>query len=304
MTSFAGIYPMLYAFFDEHDVLDREAMRRQTAACVGNGAHGIAVLGLATEVAKLDDAERRCLLEWVAEDVAGAVPLAVTVFGSTVAEQRAFVRVARDAGASWVILQPPRDRGQSEAELIRFFGAVADAAELPVAVQNAPQYLGVGLSPEGLAALRRNHPNVVLLKGEASAVEIRALIEATHGELTVFNGRAGLELPDVLRAGCAGMIPSPDTFDGQCRIFELMASGRADDEQRAEALYRELLPAIVFIMQSIDTLLCYGKRIAAWRLGIGEVHDRQPALTPSRFGLACARRYARALGPMPWQDAR
>ena len=58
------------------------------------------------------------------------------------------------------------------------------------------------------------------------------------------------------------------------------------------------LPAIVFVMQSLDTLHTYGKRIAAMRLGLGEVIDRAPALRPSPYGLQCARRYASALGPL------
>ena len=99
-----------------------------------------------------------------------------------------------------------------------------------------------------------------------------------------------------LRAGCAGLIPATDTFDFQVRIFERM---RAGDEEAAERIYRELLPAIVFVMQSLDTLICYGKRIAAWRLGLQVVHDRAPALAPTSFGLACARRYAAALGSLP-----
>ena len=46
-------------------------------------------------------------------------------------------------------------------------------------------------------------------------------------------------------------------------------------------------------------LICYGKRIAAWRLGYADVYDRSPALEPTPFGLACARRYADELGPLP-----
>ena len=58
------------------------------------------------------------------------------------------------------------------------------------------------------------------------------------------------------------------------------------------------MQAIVFVMQSLDTMLCYGKRLAALRLGLGEVHDRQPALAPGAFGLECVRRYAGMLGPL------
>ena len=78
-----GIWPMLYAFFNEAGALDRPAMRRQVEACVREGAHGIAILGLATEVGKLTNDERRMLVAWLAEDLDGRRPFAVTVVGDT-----------------------------------------------------------------------------------------------------------------------------------------------------------------------------------------------------------------------------
>jgi 4-hydroxy-tetrahydrodipicolinate synthase len=191
-----------------------------------------------------------------------------------------------------VILQPPAG-GFSEAEYIRFFGAVAERVDLPVALQNAAQFLGVGLSNAGLKTLHRNHPNVCLLKGEAPAHVIRRLIEDTEGALRVFNGRGGLELPDNLRAGCAGMIPAPECFDVQVAIYARM---RAGDEAEAERRYREILPLIAFLMASIDTFVCYGKRLTARRLGIAEVFDRAPCQQPSEFGLAMLERLGAGLG--------
>lgn len=292
-----GIYPMLYAFFDAHGALDRHAARRQVQACVNNGAHGVAMLGLGTEVNKLSDSERRQLLDWVAEELDTRLPLAVTVNAPTIKAQVEFARFARSRGASWVILQPPPDRGVPESFFVRFFGAVADRLELPVEIQNAPEYLGVGLTPEGVVTLARNHPNFRILKGEGPALTIRQYIQEATAQITVFNGRGGLELTDNLRAGCGGMIPACDTLDRQSRIFELMRHG-TEAEAEAEALYREMLPASVFVMQSLATLHTYGKRICALRMGLGEVFDREPALRPDAFGLLCAQRYATLLGPL------
>ena len=302
---FRGVYPMLYAFFEAGGGLDRAAMRAQVEYCIANGAHGVAVLGLGTEVSKLSAAERRQILEWVSEDLVGRLPLAVTVFGATPAEQVAFVRAAAGHGADWVILQPPQPARKEPAErwteegLVRFFGEVADASPVPVAIQNAPQYIGVGLCDAGLDALSRDHPNVRLLKAEGSAVETAALIALTEGRMAVFQGRGGLELTDVLRAGCVGMIPSVESCRLQARIFGLMQTGRPEDEAEAERRYAELLPLIVFLMQSVGQFLCYGKRLTARRLGIEKVHDRAPAQAPTPFGLACLERQATVLDRLP-----
>ncbi len=290
-----GIYPMLYAYFTADGTLDRAAMRRQVEACVRNRVHGVALLGLATEVAKLSGSERHRLVEWVAEDLAGRLPLAVTVAGDGVPGQVEFARHARACGASWVILQPPRIPGAGDPQLVPFFGAVMERLDLTVAVQNAPEYIGIGLTLEGIAQLARAHANFTVLKGEGPALLVRRIIEETGGKLAVFNGRAGLELTDNLRAGCAGVIPGVDFMDRQARVFDLM---RAGGESEAEAAYREILPGVVFVMQSIDHLVCYGKRLAALRLGLGRVHDRPPALIPETFGLDCVHRYAAQLGAL------
>jgi hypothetical protein len=38
--------------------------------------------------------------------------------------------------------------------------------------------------------------------------------------------------------------------------------------------------------------VCYGKRLAARRLGLAEVYDRAPFLAPDAFGLQCLQRFA------------
>lgn len=299
-TPFRGIYPILYAFFGPDGRLDEAAMRKQVHCCLAGGAHGLAVLGLATEVNKLSPAEKRDVVRWSAEEIGGRVPLAVTVAEATAEEAARFVLDAEELGADWCILQPPPVRGLPEAEYVGWYGLVADLvakrSAIPLGIQNAAAYIGVGLSPGGVAALAARHPNVTLIKAEDSAVEVRRLVEATDGRLGVFNGRAGLELPDCLRAGCAGMIPAPECADVQARIFDLMAAG---DERAAEAEYRRILPMIAFAMQGVAMFLCYGKRMTAWRMGLPEVTERAPALAPTAFGLDCARRFATELGPYP-----
>lgn len=293
-VTFTGIWPILYAFFDRDDRLDRALMRRQAELCIQAGGRGLAVLGLATEVAKLSPAERRAVVEWAADDLAGRLPLAVTIFGNTTEAQFEAVAHAAAHGASLAILQPPRIPGMSEPDLQAFFSAVMDRATIPMAIQNAPEYLGIGLSPPAIAELARRHPQFRMLKGEGPAVLIRRVVEETEGRLAVFNGRGGLELPDNFRAGCAGLVPAPDCMDAQVALWAAMEQG---DEAEAERIYADILPGIVFVMQSIDHLICYGKRLVAARIGITEVFDRAPALAPTPFGLEATARFAARLGP-------
>jgi 2-keto-3-deoxy-L-arabinonate dehydratase len=293
-TGIHGTYPMLYAFFGADGAVLRDPITVQIEAAVRAGAEGVAVLGLGTEVAKLGRAEQRLLVEWVAHDLRGRLPFAVTVADGNVPDMILSARFAEQAGAAWLILQPPRPP-ITGAQLIQFFAAVARSVSIPVAIQNAPEFLGIGMTPAELLALHEAQPNVAIVKAESTAVGVARLIDVVGDRMTVFNGRAGLELTDNYRAGCKGMIPGIDFIDLQAAIGQAMARG---DEVRAEALYARVLPGVTFVMQGLPHLLLYGKLIAAHRLGLAPCLGRNPSDTPTPQGLAWARRLADDLGPL------
>jgi 2-keto-3-deoxy-L-arabinonate dehydratase len=283
---YRGVYPVLYAFFDQAGRLDHAAMRAQVAHCLQAGAHGITVLGLVTEVHRMTTAERQEVVELVGEAIGGRVPYAVTIAEQDPAAQVAFARMAAANGADWVILQPPPGKGHSEADLQRHFGTIADAVTVPVAVQNNPVNLDTFLSPDALAALVRRHANITLLKAEGWSVDIAAVVDALAGEVDAFGGHGGLEFIALLRGGGAGLIPAPDCLAIQVALFQALTSGDAQAIALAERLHRHILPLVVFMTRSVPGLLCYGKRVLATRLGLETVFDRAPGLSPTPFGLA------------------
>jgi 2-keto-3-deoxy-L-arabinonate dehydratase len=163
-----------------------------------------------------------------------------------------------------------------------------------VAIQNAPGFLGRGLAAEELARLVDHYPNIRALKAEGPAAEIEWVIAAAGGRVAVPNGRRGFELVDNLRAGCAGLILAPAISDHAVAAYNHFRNGDIDAAQAAYA-YARLLPAASFAMQSIEALLCYGKRIMGLRMGI-EIHDRAPAQRPTSFGLECVAEQVQRLG--------
>lgn len=283
---FAGVYPVLYAFFDRDGALDPQAMERQVEHCVEQGAHGITVLGLVTEVHKLATAERRDLVALVGRLLRGRLPYAVTIAEPEVASQLDFAAHARACGADWVILQPPPGSGHTDEALAQHFRRVADGAGMPVAVQNNPVNLASAMSPEALARLVRSHPNIRILKAEGWSVDIARVIEACEGQVAVFGGHGGLEYLSLLRSGGRGLIPAPDCLALQAAMHEAYTSGDPARRAAAERVHKEILPLVVLMTRSLAGILTYGKRVMARRLGLGAVHDRAPSVVPTRFGLA------------------
>ena len=281
---------MLYAFFDAVGELDRIAFRRQIEVCIAAGAHGIAMLGLITEVGALSVGERQKLVRWAVEDIAGRLPLMATIAGQTVEEARALALDAKAAGAAYLIFQPPLGQRPTSSELLEYYSNTFADIDTDVGIQNAPEFLGVGLNPEEVATLRQRHETFTLMKGEGPFVQVKAFVDALGKDFAILNGRGGLELPDNLLGGCAGMVPAPDCADVQVAIYEAIQSGDLDG---AKALYARVLPYIVFSMQTIDVAILYGKRMFARRAGIdNDCACRMPKLKPNAFLDAAMERWS------------
>jgi len=301
LPPFRGVYPMLFAFFDEAGELDEAAIRQQTRAVVAAGAHGIAALGLASEAHKMSTAERLRFIGYVQSEVNGKVPLSVTVSETSAAGQIAFSRQAMSMGASWLVLQPPPVKGMTEASLARFFGEVAAKVDAPIGLQLAPDFLSGTLSAASLTRLAAASPNITLLKVEMPALEAARLIEDTEGRFAVFNGRAGLDMPDCITAGCVGFVPGAESTDRLVAIFEALTSGEPRRIAEAEQSYKDLAPLLGFLMLGIDNFLCYGKTLMTRRLGLGAHTSavRSPTSGTSAFGLQVLERWSRNVGALP-----
>ena len=284
---FPGIHCVLFALFNASGQLDRSAMAAQVAYIRAAGVQGITVLGLATEVSKLTFDERCDIIRWARTD-APNLPLSVTIAGNSVAEQCALIRVAEAARADWLILQPPLAGSYPASEYVDFFAEIGQSTQLPFAIQNAPQYLGRSLSDADVAALRSRCSGFTQIKSETGPVELASLVERVGSEVLVLNGRGGLEMTDNIRAGVGGFIVAPDVLPGVLKCWNAWQAGAHDE---AEQSYSDFLPAALFAMQSLEHLTCYGKRVFGQRCDV-VIYDRAPALRPTHFGTALARRWA------------
>lgn len=297
----SGIWPIFYAYFDKRNQLDREAMRNQMQFSLKSCVPGIAILGLATEVNHLSFEEKKNVINWAMEDAAEKLPIVVTIAGADIDSQLNLASYAINTGAYSLILQPPsfiNAKNNDEIALLEFYQTMLKRLnkinpKIPIGIQNAPEYLGVGLSSKNIRILKDQNENLKLLKGEGSAIILERTIAELNDLMPVLNGRGGLEIIENLTAKCSGMIVAPDCSKELQEIYQLFQEGKLD---QAYLKYQEILPVIVFVMQSLMSLVIYGKRIAAWRMGFEVEYDRITELKPTEFGLKIAKKMADKLG--------
>ncbi len=243
-----GIFPIAPVAFHDNGDLDIEGNRRVLDCMIDQGVDGICILANYSEQFLLSDEERETILGLSMDAVAGRVPVIVTCshFATRIAAARA--ARAAEAGAAMIMLMPPyhgTGLRADEAGMLDHYRIVAEAAGVPVMVQDAP-LSGVQMSVAFLARLAREVPLVQYFKIEmpGTAAKLRALIAAGGDDIVgPFDGEEGITLMADLDAGATGTMTSalmPDL------IRPVVMDFLDGDRERARALYGRLLPLINF----------------------------------------------------------
>ena len=89
------------------------------------------------------------------------------------------------------------------------------------------------------------------------------------------------------------LCPALDGADKFLKIYKFIKNNNI---LKANSEYSKILPSIIFIMQSINTMICYGKRVCGYRMGIKNIYDRKPFLEPSDYGIKKSKQIAKELG--------
>jgi 2-keto-3-deoxy-L-arabinonate dehydratase len=241
-----GTIPIAPTAFTERGAPDLEGQRRVYDCMVDQGVDGICILANYSEQFLLSDDERSEQLKLACSHIRGRVPVVVTCshFSTDIAVARA--RAAVEAGAAMLMMMPPYHGATlraDEARMIEHFGRVADAARLPIMVQDAP-LSGVTLSVPFLVRLAREVPLVSYFKIEVpgTAAKLRDLIAAGGTSiLGPFDGEESITLLADLDAGATGTMPSallPDL------IRPVLVHYREGRKAEAAAHYAGILPLI------------------------------------------------------------
>jgi dihydrodipicolinate synthase/N-acetylneuraminate lyase len=245
-TNYTGVFPIAPTPFTASGDLDLDGQRRVLDCMVDQGVDAMCILANYSEQFLLSDDERTALLDLCLSHVAGRVPVIVTCshFSTQIAVERA--KAAAAAGARMLMLMPPYHGATlraAEDGILEQFARVAEAARVPIMVQDAP-LSGVNLSVPFLARLAREVPLVAYFKIEVpgAALKLRKLIAAGGSAIKgPFDGEESITLMADLDAGATGTMPSallPDLIKPV--VTHHLAGRRAE----AAAAYAAILPLI------------------------------------------------------------
>lgn len=243
-----GVFPIVVTPFHDDGTVDYTSLDRLVDHLLAQGAHGLGMFGNASEGYTLLAAERTEMLKRIAKRVNGRVPLVASSGHTGTDAAVALSKEAQDHGASALMVLPPYFLKTDGDGLMHYFGAISNAVNIPIMVQDAPLMTQVVMPVPLLARMAREIEHVKSVKVEAppTVPKIGALHAAANGALALFGGLNGQFLIEECERGAVGTMPSSDATWVYVRVMDLLSKG---DKREAWRLFSMALPLIRFELQ-------------------------------------------------------
>ena len=254
--------------------VDYDALARFIDFQLEEGINALVAVGTTGESATLTPQERKEVIRFTVERVAGRVPVIAGTGTNNTQHVLEFTKSACDDGADAVLVVTPYYNKATQAGLIAHFTAVADASDKPVSLYNVPSRTGCNLLPDTVAVLAK-HPNIAAIKEASGNMgQVVELAAKCGSDIAIYSGEDGITLP-ILSMGGQGCISVASNVVPRTMVSLADTFFRGDVAEAAR-MQRELWPLIHLLFCEVNPIPA---KAAVSAMGYGEEHIRLP-LTP------------------------
>lgn len=238
LSKLRGVVPYLPTPLTAEGAVDVSALKRLCAHLIDSGVHGLTPLGSTGEFAYLDFATKEQVVAATVEAAAGRVPVIAGVAATTTWDAVAQARRWKELGADGVLAILEAYFPVSDAGVVDYFTAVADATDLPVTLYTNPNFQRSDLSIDAIDALSC-HANILFVKDASTNTgRLLTILNRTEGRIGVFAASSHITTA-VMLIGGRGWLAGPSCIIPRqsVRLFDLCEAGQWD---KAMALQRDL----------------------------------------------------------------
>ena len=203
---FKGIGVALVTPFLESGDVDIDSLRTLVNGVIAEGVDFLCVLGTTAETPCLSSEERKLVMEVVAEENKGRIPLLLGCGGNDTREVCHFLRTTNLDAYQGVLIVTPYYNRPSQEGLFQHYKAIADASPLPIVLYNVPTRTGVNLQPQTTLRIAETCNNVVAIKEASGNLEqIGEILKNAPLGFEVLSGDDSLTM-EMIRMGAVGVI--------------------------------------------------------------------------------------------------
>jgi 4-hydroxy-tetrahydrodipicolinate synthase len=236
-----GIIPPVATPMQANEDLDLPRLRWFLDHLIGNGVHGLFVLGTNSEFYALDEREKQEVVATAVAHVNRRVPVFAGTGAETTREVVRLTRMAEREGADGVSVITPYFVSPTQQEVFDHYRRVAEHTALPVILYNNPGTCGgVRIEVDTLARLAEV-PSVVAVKDSSGDLQNTVeFIRVAPERFSVLMGRDTLIFPALLM-GARGAVPATGNV-APALLAEIYNAFRAGDLPRARTAQLRLNP--------------------------------------------------------------
>ncbi|MBX6350417.1 MAG: 4-hydroxy-tetrahydrodipicolinate synthase [Clostridia bacterium] len=273
---FGRVIPALVTPLRADGEVDAKRAASLARKLVDEGCDAVLVGGTTAESPTLSPDERVRVLASVLEAVGDRVFVWAGTGTNDTATSVALSRRARSEGAHGLMLVAPYYNKPPQSGLIRHFGTVAEAVDLPIMIYNIPGRTSVNVAPETIARLRAGWRNIQAVKEASGNLDQVSEIRRLAPDLAVYAGDDSLTLP-ILALGGRGVV-SVAAHVAAGPIRDMVDAFARGDVQRAEAIHRALFPLFKALFVTTNPIpVKYALKLTGFDVG----GYRPPLVDPS-----------------------
>lgn len=216
-----GAFTALITPFNDDGSLDEEGLRRLVAFQLDEGIDGLVPCGTTGESATMTPEERLKVIEIVATEVSGQVPVVAGTGTNNTAESIAFTQqVSTIKGVDAALVVTPYYNKPGQEELFRHFSAIAEEGGLPVVLYNVPGRTAVSLSTEIITRLSALEQIIAIKEATADMAFASEIRNAVPKSFALLSGDDFTTFPLVTIGGqgCISVVSNllPKTMSAMC----------------------------------------------------------------------------------------
>ena len=246
-TIFKGLGVALVTPFMPNGAIDFAAVAKIVDNLVNGGVDYILVLGTTGETPTLSSDERKALIRFVRDRVAGRVALMVGIGSNCTHDVVATLRTWDLRGYDAVLSVNPYYNKPNQEGLYQHFKAIAEASPLPVMLYNIPGRTGVNMTPETIARLANDCQNIIGVKEASGDLAQMAKIKALlPSDFLLISGDDGLTV-EIVKLGGDGVISVlANAYPAQSKEFVRLALKGNTEEADAKLKAFDCIIASLF----------------------------------------------------------
>ena len=256
------------------DGVDYKELARLIDFQLESGINALVAVGTTGESATLSPAERKEVIRFTVERVAGRVPVIAGGGTNNTEHVLDYTRSACEAGADALLVVTPYYNKATQKGLIAHFTAIADVATKPIILYNVPSRTGCNMLPDTVAKLAE-HPMIVAIK-EASGnmAQVVEIFAKCGDKLDVYSGEDGMVVPMLSMGGigCISVLSNVAPKEAVA-MTDAWFAGKTEE---AAAWQCKLLPLVNCLFSEVNPIPA---KAAISAMGFGKEYLRLP-LTP------------------------